>query len=128
MKLEDQFFHSFFYPFVVGVTLSAAMVIISSIIFTNNYLDLKTADNIVQLEKDYSKVKLNSINIILSTYLLKIQAGLNEIINSYIILANQIKSNEALKSKVINNKFFINAMDISELLNDDKNETKKIID
>ena len=128
MKLEDQFFHSFFYPFVVGVTLSAAMVIISSIIFTNNYLDLKTADNIVQLEKDYSKVKLNSINIILSTNLLKIQAGLNEIINSYIILANQIKSNEALKSKVINNKFFINAMDISELLNDDKNETKKIIE
>ena len=128
MKLEDQFFHSFFYPFVVGVTLSAAMVIISSIIFTNNYLDLKTADNIVQLEKDYSKVKLNSINIILSTNLLKIQVGLNEIINSYIILANQIKSNEVLKSKVINNKFFINAMDISELLNDDKNETKKIID
>ena len=39
MKLEDQFFHSFFHPFIAGVILSAAIVILSSLSFTNNYID-----------------------------------------------------------------------------------------
>ncbi len=66
------------------------MVIISSIVFTCNYIDKGTRINIIELEKNYSKVNLNSINIIITTYLLKIQSGLNELINNYQNFANQI--------------------------------------
>ena len=93
MKLEDQFFHSFFHPFIAGVILSAAIVIFSSLSFTNNYIDKGTGDNLIDLEKKYAKANLNSVNIIISTQLLKIQADLNEIINYYINLANVIKEN-----------------------------------
>ena len=96
MQLQDQFFHSFFYPFIAGIIMSAAMVLLSSIIFTNNYIDKGTGDNIIDLEKKYSKVNLYSVNIIISTNLLKMQAGLNEIINYYRNLANVLKQNISL--------------------------------
>ena len=41
MKLEDQFFHFFFYPFLIGVAFSAIIVILCSYIFTDSYLDKK---------------------------------------------------------------------------------------
>ena len=72
------------------------MVLLSSIIFTNNYIDKGTGDNIIDLEKKYSKVNLYSVNIIISTNLLKMQAGLNEIINYYRNLANVLKQNISL--------------------------------
>ena len=115
MKLEDQFFHSFFYPFIVGVILSATMVIISSIVFTCNYIDKGTRINIIELEKNYSKVNLNSINIIITTYLLKIQSGLNELINNYQNLANQIilpENNVTIDIENINDTFFKAAYDL----------------
>ena len=79
MKLESQFITSFFYPFIIGVILSATIVIISSLIFTNNYIDKGTGKNIIEFEKEFSKINLNSINVIISTQLLKVQSILNEI-------------------------------------------------
>ena len=114
MQLESQFFHSFFYPFIIGVILSAAMVIISSIIFTNNYLDKGTANNLVELEKQYAKININTINILISNNLLKVQAGLNELIYYYIKIANKIKYNESILTDIneIDEEFFRSLVDL----------------
>ena len=109
MKLEDQFFHSFFYPFIVGVILSATMVIISSIVFTCNYIDKGRRINIIKLEKNYSKININSINTTTPTYLLKIKSGLNKLINNYQNLANQIillENNVTIDIENIDDTFF----------------------
>ena len=111
MKLEDQFYRSFFYPFIGGMILSAAVVILSSILFTNNYLDKGTGNNLIDLEKKYSKVNLNSVNVIISTYLLKVQAGLNEIINYYYNLATKIKADHSLADN-IDDKYLLSAVDL----------------
>ena len=78
-------------------------------IFTSNYIDKGTRINIIELEKNYSKVNLNSINIIITTYLLKIQSGLNELINNYQNLANQIilpENNVTIDIENIDDTFF----------------------
>ena len=98
MKLKDKFFKAFFYPFLLGVLLSMAIVIVFLSVFTNNYLDKRTGENIVELEKKYAKKTIkfsilfnhksifleyksfraiNSVNALLSTTLLKVQASLN---------------------------------------------------
>ena len=115
MKLEEQFFHSFFYPFIVGVILSAAMVLLSSIIFTNNYIDKGTGDNLIDLEKKYARANLYSVNIILTTHLLKIQADLNELINYYRNLASVIKNDTSLVYNISEEYF-----DLSAIKQDDK--------
>ena len=89
MKLEDKFFQSFFYPFLVGVLLSMLIVTIFLGVFTNNYFDKRTGINIVNLEKKYASMNINSINSLLTTTLLKIQASLNEQILFYQKLANR---------------------------------------
>ena len=100
MKLEDKFFHSFFYPFLIGVLLSMIIVIIFLGKFTNNYFDQRTGKNIVDLEKKYASININSINTLLTTTLLKIQASLNEQILFYLKLAN--KTNEISNYKINN--------------------------
>ena len=74
-----------------------------------------TRINIIELEKNYSKINLNSINIIITTYLLKIQSGLNELINNYQNLANQIilpENNVTIDIENINDTFFKAAYDL----------------
>ena len=147
MQLQEQFFHSFFYPFIAGVILSAAMVLLSSIIFTNNYIDKGTGDNLIDLEKKYSRANLYSVNIILTTHLLKIQANLNELINYYRNLANVIKNDTSLVYN-ISEEYFKSVVDLynnysyieenkktdnlryqgSWFLDDEKNLTKLIED
>ena len=78
MKLSDQFFHSFFYTFLVGVILSFLAIALFSILFTNQYLDKQTGDNIIDLEKKFAKINLNSMNIIITSSITKIQQGINE--------------------------------------------------
>ena len=73
MKLEVRFFQSFFYPFLIGVLLSMFSIIIFSLIFTNNYIDKKTSLNLIQLEKNNSKINLNTIKISLRAFLLNIK-------------------------------------------------------
>ena len=90
MKLEDKFFRSFFYPFLVGIFLSMIIVTILLSKFTNDFFDMRTGKNIVDIEKKYSKININSMNALLTTTLLKIQASLNEQILFYQKLANRI--------------------------------------
>ena len=89
MKLEEKFFNSFFYPFLIGVLLNMIIVTIFIYIFTNNYLDKRTAQNIIDLEKKSAKININSINTLITTALLKVQASLNEQILFYQKLANR---------------------------------------
>ena len=83
MKLETKFFHSFFYPFLTGVTLNILIITAFLYIFTNNYYDKKTAENIVYLEKKTANIHINSVNTLITTTLLKVQASLNEQILFY---------------------------------------------
>ena len=89
MKLEDLFFKSFFLSFLIGVILSTLVITIFLVIFTNNNYDKRTSENIINLKK-YSKVNLNSVNVLLTTSFLKLQAGLNEQIISYIRISKQL--------------------------------------
>ena len=106
MELNEQFYHSFFYTFLVGVVLSFLAIAIFSIIFTNTYIDKKTGDNILELEKQFAKVNLNSMNIIITSSITKIQQSLNELISSYIKAANIVKNNENIHINLTNNNFF----------------------
>ena len=110
MKLEDQFFQSFFYPFLVGVLLSMIIVTIFLGIFTNDYFVKRTGENIVNLEKKYASMNINSINSLLTTTLLKIQASLNEQILFYQKLAN--RTNDITNYKI--NNFLKCVLDLDE--------------
>ena len=94
MRLEEKFFKSFFYPFLFGVFLSTLVVTIFLGLFTNNNFDERTSQNIINLEKKYSQLNLNSVNILLSTKISKFQASLNEIIHFYQKIANDLLINE----------------------------------
>ena len=68
MRLENQFFHFFFYPFLIGVIISGITIIVCSSIFTDNYIDKITGINLVDIGKEYSKSNINSaIDLVSST-------------------------------------------------------------
>ena len=95
MKLEKKFFNSFFYPFVISVTLCSLLVTIFLGSFTNTYYDDRTRNNIINTEKKYSIIKIKSAISLLTTTFQKIQSGLNENILSYQRMAKKLlKSNE----------------------------------
>ena len=110
MKLKDKFFKAFFYPFLLGVLLSMAIVIVFLSVFTNNYLDKRTGENIVELEKKYAKMTINSVNALLSTILLKVQASLNEQVLFYQKLARKVNNLNSLNP----NPFLRSAVDIDD--------------
>ena len=83
MKLEDKFFNTFFYPFLISVISSTLIVILFVGIFTNTHLDKKTNSNMINLGYKFSKININSANLLVTTVLLKIQASLNEQILFY---------------------------------------------
>ena len=127
MKLEQQFFHFFFYPFLIGVSFSAIIIITCSIIFTNGYIDKITGNNMVELGKEYSKININSVNEIISTTLLKIQLSLNELVILYEKLAKSLKSNNPkIISRYINDNFLKCVLDLNESFNEDNNQTYNI--
>ena len=90
MKLEIKFFTAFFYQFLICIFLSSLVVIIILITFTDNKLDKRTRENIINLQKNYSKIIINTANIILTTKLLKFQSGLNELILYYLKSAKEL--------------------------------------
>ena len=98
MKLEDKFFNSFFYPFLIAVVLNMIIVTIFLYIFTNYYLNKRTAENIVDLENKSAKININTVNALLTTTLLKVQASLNEQIIFYQKMAN--KKDEIINYKI----------------------------
>ena len=114
MKLEDQFLKSFFYPFLLGIIISLIIVISSTVLFTYNYIDKGTADNLINLEKKIAKLNVNRANTIIITTLLKVQTGLNEIINSYQNYAKKIISDPNFIQDIndINETYFKSGYDI----------------
>ena len=121
MKLEHKFFNSFFYPFLIGVVLNMIVVTIFLFIFTNNYYDKRTAKNIVDLEKKFSKININSINTLVATTLLKVQASLNEQIIIYQKLAR--KTDEIINYEL--NNFLKCLLDIDDEYLEQNLETLK---
>ena len=113
MKLEDQFFQSFFYPFFFGLFLSMVSIIIFSIIYTNDYIDIKTSENLFELEKNNAQINLNTIRISLSSFLLKIQASANEIILGYQKISKTIKLNPDL-ARNLNDTYLKCALDLND--------------
>ena len=88
------------------------MLVVTIILYkyTNNFYDKRTGQNIVDLEKKTAKIVINSVNTLLTTTLLKIQASINELIIFYQNLGNKTDEisnytiNEYLKNVVeINN-------------------------
>ena len=89
--------------------------------FTNNFFDNRTGKNIVYLEKKYAKININSINSLLTTTLLKIQASLNEQILFYQKLAN--KTNEITDYTI--NQFLKCVLDLDDnFLSENQNDLK----
>ena len=111
MKLEDKFFNSFFYPFLISVILSILIVTIILAFFTNNNYSKKTINNIVDLGKKKSKITIKAASIILTTAFQKIQVSLNEQ-----ILAYQKTANDLLK---LNKNLELNTTFIKSILNID---------
>ena len=112
MRLENIFLKVFFYPFLIGVILSTLAVTSFLGIFANNYYDKRTSNNIVNLEKKYSQVNINSINALLTTSIQKLQIGLNELILFYQRMANKIIISE--ESHKFNGSLFKCVLDLDE--------------
>ena len=112
MKLLQHFYSSFFYIFLIGIILNFISIIIFSIFFTNKYIDKITGENIIELEKNISKVNLNSINVIITTSLAKIQSSLNELITAYQKNARIIKEGKNINYNISNN-FFKGLLDLT---------------
>ena len=55
MKLEDKFIKTFFYQFLICIILSSVIVTIFLALFTNNNIDKRTKEYIINLEKKYTK-------------------------------------------------------------------------
>ena len=122
MKLSDQFFHSFFYTFLVGVILSFLAIAIFSFFFTNQYIDKQTANNIIELEKKFAKINLNSMNIIITSSITKIQQSINELITSYQKAATLVKNDKNININLTNNKFFKGILSLTDsFLEENKN-------
>ena len=90
MKLEDKFFKTFFYPFLIAITISIIMVAIVLSRYSNNYLDKRSAKDIYEMEKKYASININSLNILLTNTLLKVQVGLLEQLTFYQNIASKI--------------------------------------
>ena len=129
MKLEDKFFNSFFYPFLVGVLLSMIIITVFLSIYTNKYIDKKTGQSVVDLEKKFANININSINALLATTLFKVQASLNEQILFYQKLARK-KGNHSSEETTHDHDDKITdylkcLLDIDDqFIEDKKNETK----
>ena len=123
MKLEAQFFHFFFYPFLIGVACSSIIVIVCSLIFSNNYLDKITGNNIVELGKEYTKININSISELLVTRLLKMQLSLTELILLYQKLSNKLKTGNPNLDRKINEEFLICVLDLNDTLKETFNQS-----
>ena len=111
-KLEDIFFKYFFNSFLISAFLSSLISIIFLSIFTNNYYDKRALKNIINLEKQNSKININAANDMVTAFITKIQIGLNELILFYKRIANDLLEDEY--SHEFLTDFFISAVDVDE--------------
>ena len=112
MKLEQLFFKSFFYPFLAGIFLSSLVILIFLGFFTNNFNDKRTKKNIIDLEKKNSKITINNSKTLVTTYVSNLQISLNELINFYKKLANDILRDE--NSQTFQTDFLISYLSTDE--------------
>jgi len=112
MKLEDIFFKKFFYPFLVGIFLSTLVITVFLGAFTNNNYCKRTRNNVINLEKKYSKVNINSVNTLLTMSFQKIQASLNEQIILYQKISTELINSK--KSYILNNTFLKSYISMDE--------------
>ena len=94
MKLENLFFKYFFSSFLISIILCLLVVIIFLATFTFDKLDKRLRKKIIDLERNYSKIIINSANILTLNYFMKYQADLNEQIIFYKNKANEILLSE----------------------------------
>ena len=111
-KLEDIFFKYFFISFLISVLLSTLVSTIFLTIFTNNYYDIRTMQNIINLEKQNSKMNINSANDMVTSYITKLQINLNELILEYEKIANDLIQDE--NSHILLTDYFVSAVSVDE--------------
>ena len=123
MRLEDKFFNSFFYLFLIGIFLS--LIIVTSILlyFSDDYIDERTASDVITIEKRNAKANLNSMNILLSNLILKLQIAIQEQATLYQIIAKDIANLEFNFS--FNKTDVYNPYELQELVNSTDKEIKK---
>ena len=121
IKLENLFFKYFFLSFLISIILCLLVIIICLLTFTFDKYDKRFRKKIIDLERNYSKVIINSANTLILNTFMKYQADLNEQIIYYKNKANQILiseeeelNTEFLKS-IINLDNYICYYDIEEL-------------
>ena len=90
MKLENKFYNAFFYLFLLYVFLSIIIVAFILTYYSNKYLDKKSAEDIFNIEKKYATININSVNVLISNLLVKIQLGLLEQLKLYENIASKI--------------------------------------
>ena len=94
MKLENKFFKSFFYPFLSGIVLSTIIVTVFLGVFTTNYYDKRTKQNIINIGKNKSKSIIKAVNALILSFFSRFQVSLNEVIKFYQRIANELLINE----------------------------------
>ena len=100
MKLKDKLFKALFFPFLIGIFFSILIVFTVLFYYSKNYLDKKSAQDIYNIEKKYSTININSINILLSNVLLKAQVGLQEQITFYQNLGSNLTYEKKLENMI----------------------------
>ena len=78
MRLEDKFFTSFFYIFFIGMYVSLIKVTVILVYFSNDFIDERTSSEVLHIEKRYATSNINSMIVLLSNLILKIQLALQE--------------------------------------------------
>ena len=128
MELFKKFFNNLFYPFLVGIIIAIAYVIVIINVITFKRIDLKTSQNIVTIEKQYSEVNINTITIFFLNDLLKVQLGLQQHILFYNEVANKAKNSTVTENLKIQDYLFnyydLKSMNITDInINSNINDT-----
>ena len=124
MRLEDKFFNSFFYLFLVGIIISLLILFLFLFYFSGNFLDERTALEAYQLEKKYAESNINSMNILLLNLVLKLQVVLQEQIDLYLGAANSV-INLPERYLHFNNRDVYNTYELRNLMNSTNDEFMK---
>ena len=103
MKLENLFFKYFFPPFLISMILSLLVLLICLGTFTFDKYDKRLRKKVIDLERNYSKIIMNSANILILNFFMKYQADLNEQIIYYQNKAKEILISE--EEEELNTKF-----------------------
>ena len=114
MRLEDKFFNSFFYLFLFAISLSMIFVVITLFYYSENYIDDRTSKDIIHIEKKNANSNINSMNVLLSNMILKMQVALKEALTLFINLSRETNLFEG--NLDFNNSDLYNPFEIEKLM------------